>query len=290
MPATNSPTNLCAAGPHPILPCAFASSVSGMTCQPWQCTHKVYSEAATIVQASAWVLRGQGLRAHQELIPEGALCEIIQFHSLQQLLGRVESLPLCLLATELSQQIVKHCGLHSNQDWCCADTIMVRTDVTCMKNGWHKEESRTGLYRAECPALLTAVPAARYSRAMQAAPGCHTGACSAAASPPAPPACKSSSGHTCKILCCSIDSNGLLASFLHSQVLQEWFCGTSRECSPGVQAPPDHAIEGDYAPGALIEHKCLAIPDGDLIAVTPQLHPLQPHLVCQIPENCSSTC
>ena len=30
MPATSSPANLCAAGPHPILPCASESPVSAM--------------------------------------------------------------------------------------------------------------------------------------------------------------------------------------------------------------------------------------------------------------------
>ena len=38
--------------------------------------------------------------AHQQLIPEGALGEIVQVHSLEQLLWRVKSLPLCLRATQ----------------------------------------------------------------------------------------------------------------------------------------------------------------------------------------------
>ena len=58
MPATNSPANLCAAGPHPILPCASASPLSAATYQLWHCTRNLLFEAATSVQASAWVHRG----------------------------------------------------------------------------------------------------------------------------------------------------------------------------------------------------------------------------------------
>ena len=46
------------------------------------------------------VLLREESRAHQQLIPEGALREIVQIHSLEQLLWRVKGLPLCLRATQ----------------------------------------------------------------------------------------------------------------------------------------------------------------------------------------------
>ena len=46
------------------------------------------------------LLGGDRKSAHQQLIPEGALRDIVQVHSLEQLLWRVKSLPLCLRTTQ----------------------------------------------------------------------------------------------------------------------------------------------------------------------------------------------
>ena len=94
------------APPYPALRCCTTSSAPWPDSACFMLTmHSL--ETAMILRASARVLRGpccvllrEERRAHQQLIPEGALRETVQIHSPEQLLWRVKSLPLCLRAIQ----------------------------------------------------------------------------------------------------------------------------------------------------------------------------------------------
>ena len=137
--------------PTQFCPCASALPISIIACQTYRSLPRrpQYCERALrCSEGQVAVLLGKDRKlAHQQLIPEGALGEVVQVHSLEQLLRRVKSLPLCLRATQCHGRCpeLPDCIAFNNNN--VQLLSMTSTVVLTIRSGWHRDKARPGVQR-----------------------------------------------------------------------------------------------------------------------------------------------